>query len=110
MKKLVLYLCLVSLVLISFPCPSAAQDFELTKAGSVLTTSLLGASFGILVGAAAAAISGSSTAAPILIGAGVGFGLGFAFAALTPSSPDTAQTAHTTVSSLAVTSLEGSAR
>jgi len=90
MKKLVVSLC-ISLALITFPCLSHAQDFELTKAGSVLTTSLLGASFGILVGAVIAAASSSSSAAPILISAGIGAALGFAFAALTPSSPDTAQ-------------------
>ncbi len=93
MKKLVVSLC-ISLALITSPSLSHAQDFKLTKAGSVLTTSLLGASFGILIGAAIAAASGSSSAAPILISAGVGAALGFAFAALTPSSPDTTQAEH----------------
>lgn len=83
--KSIVSLCLL-LSLIALPCSSYADDLTLTKPGRVLTTSILGITFGALIGAAVAGFSGSSTAAPIAIGAGVGLILGFALAALTPTS------------------------
>jgi hypothetical protein len=73
-------LCLALTVL---PCASHAQEFTLTKPGRILTTSLIGASLGILVGAIVAAASTSSSSTPIAVGAGVGLALGFVLAATT---------------------------
>ncbi|HNR50643.1 MAG: hypothetical protein BWZ01_00117 [Deltaproteobacteria bacterium ADurb.BinA179] len=92
MKKVIVSLC-VMLTLIGYPCASLASP-EHTKAGSLVTTSLLGASVGILVGTMVAAFASSSDAGPILIGAGIGLGLGFLLALFTPSSEDEVQ--HTT--------------
>jgi hypothetical protein len=84
MKKalLSLFLCLA---LASLPCLSHADDLALTKPGRVLTTSLLGLSFGLLVGSVIAGFSSGSNTAPILIAGGVGLVLGFALAASTPT-------------------------
>ncbi|HNY65077.1 MAG TPA: hypothetical protein PKM41_06530 [Deltaproteobacteria bacterium] len=84
MKKalLSLFLCLA---LASLPCASLADDLALTKPSRILTTSLLGLSFGILVGAAIAGFSSGSNTAPILIAGGIGLALGFALAAATPT-------------------------
>ncbi len=81
MKKIVVSLCIM-LALIGYPCASSAAH---SKAGALVTTSLLGASMGILVGAMVAAFASSSDAGPILIGAGVGLGLGFLLALFTPA-------------------------
>ncbi len=89
MKKVIVSLCIM-LALIGYPCASFAGH---SKAGALVTTSLLGASMGILVGAMVAAFASSSDAGPILIGAGVGLGLGFLLALFTPAEEDQAQVA-----------------
>jgi hypothetical protein len=90
MKKVIVTLC-ISLALIGYPCASVASPGH-SKAGALVTTALLGASVGILVGSMVAAFASSSDAGPILIGAGVGLGLGFLLALFTPSEPDEGQT------------------
>ncbi|HPW68098.1 MAG: hypothetical protein WDA72_09300 [Desulfomonilia bacterium] len=89
MKKIIVSFCIM-LALIGYPCASSAAH---SKAGALVTTSLLGASMGILVGAMVAAFAGSSDAGPILIGAGVGLGLGFLLALFTPAEEGHAQAA-----------------
>ena len=84
MKKTAVSLC-ISLALIGYPCSLFAAH---TKAGSLVTTSLLGASVGILVGSMVAVFASSSDAGPILVGAGVGLGLGFLLALFTPAEPE----------------------
>lgn len=89
MKNVIVSLCIM-LALIGYPCVSSAAH---SKAGSLVTTPLLGASVGILVGAMVAAFAGSSDAGPILIGAGIGLGMGFLLALFTPAEDDHAQAA-----------------
>lgn len=87
MKKIIISIC-ICISLISLPCLSYAGH---SKAGSLITTPLLGLSVGMIIGAAVAAISTSSSAAPIAVGGGIGLVLGLALALATPADEGRAQ-------------------
>ncbi len=89
MKRIIISLC-ICISLIGLPCSSYAGY---SKAGSLITTPLLGASIGMIAGAAVAAFSTSSTATPILVGGAIGFVLGFALALSTPADEGRAPSA-----------------
>jgi hypothetical protein len=85
MKMLILTLCM-GLVLTGLPAPLSAGQITMTKPSRVVTTAILGVTFGALLGAAVAGLSASSSAAPIAIGAGAGLVLGVGLALMTPTS------------------------
>jgi hypothetical protein len=83
MKKILLSLCLC-LALTSPPCSLHAEGPSWTKPSRMITTGILGATLGGLLGAGVAAFTSTST--PIAIGAGAGLVLGVVYAAMTPTS------------------------
>jgi hypothetical protein len=90
MKNLIVSSC-ICLALVVAPCAYCAEHPKAEKAGSILSTGLLGAGAGIIVGVAAVALSGSGSGSAIAAGALLGFVLGAVLVIATPETEDTAQ-------------------
>jgi hypothetical protein len=84
MKILFVFLC-ICLLITALAGPVHAQGVSWTRPIRMLTTGLLGATLGVLVGAGVALVAASSTATPIAVGAGVGLAAGMIYAYMTPT-------------------------
>ncbi len=81
-------LLLVIALLTAVPSYSYAQA---PKPVRVVTTSLLGMSIGMMVGAVIATMSGNFSSGPVVIGAAVGFGIGLVMSLTTEADDPQAQ-------------------
>jgi hypothetical protein len=91
MKKLTVTLC-VCLALAAVPLQSQAADHpRAEKAGSVLSSALVGAGAGLLIGTIYAAFAQSTTGYALGTGVAVGAGLGALFAIMNPEPADADQ-------------------
>lgn len=88
MKILLIFLC-VWLLITALPMRVQAEDEDVglswTRPSRMVTTGILGATVGVLVGAVVAVATASSSGSPIAIGAGVGLALGVLYAYMTPT-------------------------